>query len=63
MNVTYKVLEVDEDKDGPEIQKILKEMTGESTVPRVFIKGKFIGGGSDVKKLHDEGKLRAMIES
>lgn len=62
LKVEFKVHEVDEDEKGPEIQNILEEITGGRSVPRVFIKGKFIGGGSDVKKLHEEGKLSSLIE-
>jgi len=31
-------------------------------VPRVFIGGKFVGGGDDVKKLADTGKLKPMLQ-
>lgn len=31
-------------------------------VPRVFINGQCIGGGSDTKELHQQGKLRPLIE-
>ena len=31
-------------------------------VPRVFIGGKFVGGGDDVKKLQDTGKLKPMLQ-
>ena len=32
-------------------------------VPRVFIGGKFVGGGDDVKKLQDTGKLKPLLEN
>ncbi|KAJ8279104.1 hypothetical protein COCON_G00061700 [Conger conger] len=32
------------------------------TVPRVFINGNCIGGGSDTKELHQQGKLLPLIE-
>lgn len=31
-------------------------------VPRVFINGNCIGGGSDTKQLHQQGKLVPLIE-
>lgn len=31
-------------------------------VPRVFVNGNCIGGGSDTKRLHQEGKLLPLIE-
>ncbi|KAJ0715671.1 putative thioredoxin-disulfide reductase [Helianthus annuus] len=44
LNVSYKVIELDEESDGGEIQSALKEWTGQSIVPNVFIGGKHIGG-------------------
>nr|ACL28161.1 hypothetical protein [Dunaliella viridis] len=43
----FTVIELDARPDGDEIQDVLKEMTGGRSVPRVFIGGKFIGGGDD----------------
>ena len=31
-------------KDGAQIKSLLKEKTGQKTVPNVFVKGKHIGG-------------------
>lgn len=53
----YTAIELDERDDADEIQAILGEMTGAKTVPRVFVKGECLGGGTDVKKLHDNGEL------
>ena len=32
-----------------------------SQVPRVFINGKFVGGGSELQQLQAEGKLASMV--
>ena len=48
-------------ENGPAIQNKLKEMTGQRTVPNVFIKGKHIGGADDTIKLHSEGNLIGML--
>lgn len=32
-------------------------------VPRVFIGGKCVGGGSDVSELHERGELKNMLVS
>lgn len=47
--------------DGSAIQDVLLQMTGDRTVPRVFIKQKCVGGGSDTRKLMDEGKLAPLL--
>ena len=61
-NVTFKVLELNNIDDGPAIQRILTQMTGASTVPRVFINGKCIGGGTETKQLAALKKLKPMID-
>jgi len=57
---TYEVMELDKRDDGDSIQDILQSMTGGRSVPRVFIDGKFIGGGDDTVRLQREGKLAEM---
>ncbi|XP_070303749.1 glutaredoxin 2 isoform X5 [Salvelinus sp. IW2-2015] len=62
IGATYKVIELDEHNDGRRLQEALAQMTGARTVPRVFINGNCIGGGSDTKELHQKGKLLPLIE-
>lgn len=62
LNVNYEVIELDNDKDGSAIQQILGKKTGATSVPRVFIRQKCIGGGTETKKLHEQGKLKELIE-
>lgn len=54
-------IELDQRKDGGEIQDVLLEITGARTVPRVFIDGKCIGGGTDAKQLYENGQLKALL--
>eukprot|EP00040_Diaphanoeca_grandis_P030427 m.179806 g.179806 ORF g.179806 m.179806 type:complete len:1009 (+) comp31989_c3_seq5:109-3135(+) len=61
LNVPVHVLEVNQTKDGPEIQKTLKKLTHQSTVPSVYIETKHVGGCDDVKKLQNNGKLDSLI--
>ena len=51
------VWELDERQDGNEIQAILGKITGATTVPRVFIGGKFLGGGDDTARAAKDGSL------
>ncbi|KAH1025586.1 glutaredoxin-C4 isoform X2 [Dendroctonus ponderosae] len=57
----YTTIELDLRDDAEEIQEILGEITGAKTVPRVFIKGNCVGGGSDVKSLHEKGELQTLV--
>ncbi|KAI3777612.1 hypothetical protein L1987_47412 [Smallanthus sonchifolius] len=61
LNVSYKVVELDEESDGGEIQSALKEWTGQSTVPNVFIGGKHIGGSDAVMEKQRAGKLVPLL--
>ncbi|KAK9887813.1 hypothetical protein WA026_000128 [Henosepilachna vigintioctopunctata] len=58
MKKPYKAIELDRREDGDIIQCILGKMTGARTVPRVFVNGECLGGGSDVKELYKKGKLQ-----
>ena len=40
----------------------MKEITGASSVPRVFIGGKCIGGGDDTEALDKAAQLRPLLE-
>lgn len=39
----------------------LKMWTGWPTMPLVFVKGQFVGGADDLKKLHDSGELVRLL--
>ncbi|EDK43301.1 conserved hypothetical protein [Lodderomyces elongisporus NRRL YB-4239] len=49
--------------DGQEIQDALTELTGQTTVPNVFIGGEHIGGNTDVQKLKALGVLDSKINA
>ncbi|KAM5238864.1 glutaredoxin 2 [Ctenodactylus gundi] len=61
MNVNYKVVELDMLEYGSQFQDALCNMTGERTVPRIFVNGTFIGGATDTHRLHKEGKLLPLV--
>jgi len=56
------VMELESRSDCADIQDYLMSITGGRSVPRVFIAGKFIGGGDDTEALARSGKLKAMLE-
>ncbi|XP_025423275.1 glutaredoxin-2, mitochondrial-like [Sipha flava] len=62
MKVTYKVIELDNREDMDDIQDALEGITGARSVPRVFVDGVFIGGGSDVRKMSQSGKLQELLQ-
>jgi len=62
LKVQYTLIELNGHPQGSLIQDILLQMTGARTVPRVFINGKCIGGGTETVSLFKSGQLQKMIE-
>ncbi|KAK7373230.1 hypothetical protein VNO80_06629 [Phaseolus coccineus] len=63
LGATYKLVEMDVEPDGADIQAALLEWTGQRTVPNVFIGGKHIGGCDNTTDLHNQGKLVPLLTS
>ncbi|KAL6524488.1 glutaredoxin [Orobanche hederae] len=61
LQATYKLIELDEESDGAEIQRALEKMTGQRTVPNVFIGGKHIGGSDVVAEKNAKGELVSLL--
>ncbi|XP_052184882.1 glutaredoxin-C5, chloroplastic-like [Diospyros lotus] len=56
------VIELDQlGPQGPQLQKVLQRLTGQHTVPNVFIGGNHIGGCTDTVKLHRKGELEHLL--
>lgn len=56
------VLQLNQMDEGSEIQSYLRELTGQSTVPNIFIGGKHIGGNSDLQELKLSGELKKLLK-
>jgi glutaredoxin 3 len=56
-----KVIELDEVNNGAAIQDSLRELTGQRTVPNVFIKGEHLGGNDVTQEAAKSGKLQKML--
>jgi glutaredoxin 3 len=63
MNIEAKVIELDQRDDGNDIQAAVLDISGQRTVPNVFIKGKHLGGNDDTQAAARSGKLVEMLES
>ncbi|KAK6872245.1 Glutaredoxin-C6 [Candida tropicalis] len=60
-NQNFKLIELDTLSNGSTIQNALQEITGQRTVPNIFINGKHIGGNSDLQTLNSQGKLQSLL--
>lgn len=61
MNIEAKVYELNKMDDGADIQDALLEMSGQRTVPNVFVKGEHLGGNDDTQAAAKSGKLSEML--
>ncbi len=63
LDAKFTVFEMDQESDGSDLQDALEEISGQRTVPNVYIKQKHIGGNSDVQSLSSSGKLKELLKS
>eukprot|EP00934_Nitzschia_sp_Nitz4_P006629 Nitzschia sp. Nitz4//scaffold3_size479765//368588//369045//NITZ4_000154-RA/size479765-augustus-gene-1.580-mRNA-1//1//CDS//3329550920//6619//frame0 len=56
------IVELDIRDDGSDIQDYLQSMTGQRSVPNVFVKGQHIGGNDDTQEAFREGKLQELLK-
>jgi glutaredoxin 3 len=61
LGIEAKIHELNEIENGHEIQDALFKMTGQRTVPSVFIGGQHIGGSDKTMELHGSGKLLEIL--
>ncbi|CAL1548122.1 unnamed protein product [Lymnaea stagnalis] len=63
MGVDYKTVELDQLKEGSQVQNVLGTITDAKTVPRIFIDGQCVGGNSDLKNLNKTGALKTLLNN
>ncbi|GKU04457.1 glutaredoxin 3 [Fusarium langsethiae] len=62
LNTDYELLELDEVSDGSALQDALEKISGQRTVPNVYIRQQHIGGNSDLQSLNSGGKLKNLLK-
>eukprot|EP00592_Proboscia_alata_P017542 CAMPEP_0194392742 /NCGR_PEP_ID=MMETSP0174-20130528/122912_1 /TAXON_ID=216777 /ORGANISM="Proboscia alata, Strain PI-D3" /LENGTH=149 /DNA_ID=CAMNT_0039188349 /DNA_START=74 /DNA_END=523 /DNA_ORIENTATION=+ len=60
-SIEFKLIELTELDNGPEVQDALLEISGQRTVPNVFINGEHLGGNDVVQKAGKSGKLDELL--
>ncbi|CAG9942410.1 unnamed protein product [Clonostachys rosea f. rosea IK726] len=63
LNADAFVIELDQDSDGSALQDALEDISGQRTVPNIFINKKHIGGNSDLQKLDKAGELEQLLRN
>ncbi|KAA8494083.1 Glutaredoxin-C6 [Porphyridium purpureum] len=61
MGVTFDDIDLSTMENGGAIQNALLELTGQRTVPNVFIRGAHVGGCDDTLELQRTGALEKML--
>uniref|UniRef100_A0AAQ5XDB9 thioredoxin-disulfide reductase (NADPH) n=1 Tax=Amphiprion ocellaris TaxID=80972 RepID=A0AAQ5XDB9_AMPOC len=61
LKVECKVVELDLIEDGTNYQEMLLEMTGQKTVPNVFISKTHVGGCDKTLQAHKDGSLQQLL--
>lgn len=67
-NAKYTVIELTGDPDGKALRAELGALVGRTSVPAIWIDGKFVGGCNDgpmggIMNLHESGKLLDMLQN
>ncbi|ROV94027.1 hypothetical protein VMCG_08285 [Cytospora schulzeri] len=58
----FKVYELNEESDGDDIQNALEKISGQRTVPNIYIGKQHIGGNSDLSALGSD-KLKSKLKA
>jgi glutaredoxin 3 len=61
LEIDAKIIELDEIDNGSQVQDALMDISGQRTVPNVFIKGEHIGGNDDVQRAAKAGTLQEKV--
>ncbi|CAN6674446.1 glutaredoxin-1 [Trichomonascus vanleenenianus] len=61
LNVEAFIVELDLREDGKELQDELEKISGQRTVPNIYINQKHIGGNAELQALHSKGELVKLL--
>lgn len=62
LGVKYGSYELDQQQDGSEIQAALLDLTGQRTVPNIFVKNSHVGGCDTTLALIASGEFQKMLK-
>jgi glutaredoxin 3 len=61
-DIAFSVLELDQAKTGAAMQSLLKDASGQRTVPNVFVDGEHVGGSSELQGEWNSGAFQKRLE-
>ncbi|CAK9295272.1 unnamed protein product [Gordionus sp. m RMFG-2023] len=60
--IPFEAVELDVVENGDKLQQALLDMTGQRTVPNIFVNAVHVGGSDKLFKLAEKGKLRELMD-
>ncbi|XP_010545041.1 PREDICTED: glutaredoxin-C11 [Tarenaya hassleriana] len=54
--------ELDKDPEGREMERALRALGSNPTVPAVFVGGRYVGSAKDIISFHVDGSLKQMLK-
>ena len=57
------VVELNQEADGAALQAAAANVSGQRTVPQLFVRGKSLGGNDDCQRLHSQGVLAKALSA
>mmetsp|Transcript_34225 Transcript_34225/g.59892 ORF Transcript_34225/g.59892 Transcript_34225/m.59892 type:complete len:105 (-) Transcript_34225:1752-2066(-) len=61
LNIPATICELDQIPNGDEVQAALQSITGQKSVPNIFIGGVHVGGNSDFQEKLSSGEVRNLL--
>lgn len=61
LGARFELVELDNVPNGDQIQNTLRQITGQRTVPNIFIGGEHVGGCDDLKAKIRNGKVQELF--
>ncbi|KAJ3107451.1 thioredoxin reductase [Phlyctochytrium planicorne] len=62
LNVKYTAVELDTMNEGNDLQNALAQLSGQRTVPNIYIEGQHVGGCDDLHAANSSGKLKTLLK-
>jgi len=60
--VAYKAVNAADEKFNPGVREAIEKMTGDTSLPQVFLKGGLLGNGYRLEELSESGELESLLK-
>ena len=60
-DVDIAIHDIDKEEDGPAVQRALTGISGQTSVPQIFIGGEFLGGNDKLQEAYKNNNLQEKL--